>query len=436
MLRALGDRSIAPLATLPALAALSWLIMSRDYEYWRVDAGWAWMTWSVQAIIICPILGGVAAWIVSEKCRHGRLLWLASTGSGHRYLACSLLPTLAVGACFAVASGVVVAFALPPWSPFWGSWIVFGLINWTSSLLISIAVGALLGRFWPSRLAPAVASVGLWALAVGAGRLLGLGDLFNLDGASIPLVGYMPVFEVALNRLAVAILVVGVFGVLISPRALRARRAATRAGLGVLAVTLLAIAYAPGVLASTDDVRSNPHAAATSCASSASGSTSACVMPEAVVDPADLAEGFEKLNVAYEELDVVPWREYRQAIPYRHYRSVNGELKIGREERMTSFTLPVDGNPVTSAVLSTLVHPECAAPDGSDSLAWGEATSILLRWAGLSVGARAEELSRYISPHDPALQSFDTMTDSEQADYLRAALSAVEACDGSLLETL
>ncbi|MFE7508886.1 hypothetical protein [Promicromonospora sp. NPDC057488] len=432
----LGNRAWAPaLLVVPAALVLSVLLLHQDAALWRADAGWAWVNWSTQALVLAPLLGAATAWSTAQVLAHGRGDWTAATRRGPVYAVLPMVTGVATGLAVLLLTAVLVALLRDgPGDD--GAWFLPALATALCSVVTCVALGALAARIWPHPLVAGIVLVLEWGVSAGLVDAFGLGGLLGLEGASIPLAGYEFRLDLLANRAVVALLLLGLAVVVVVPRRWSAR-SAPRRGLAVALTLAVPFAlYAPGLFAATPDVQSDPAVTASSCQDAPDGGVTVCVMPGGEDALPDLVRGFGELDDARAALGLARLGEFRQRTPGEHFRRLDGSLRVSPEERASTFEVPTAGSAALPAAVSLTVQPECADGREEDEPEhWVEALVVLGWWTATSVGD-GSAVDEYVIPGDPIIARFEELGADARADYLRAALTAAGTCDLSAVPLL
>lgn len=425
----MSHRVWAPsLLVVPAALVLTFLLLQQDAELWLADAGWAWVNWSTQALVLAPLLGAATAWSTAEVTAHGRRDWTASTVRGQVYTVLPLVAGVATGLAVLLLTAAVVA-VLRDGAGDDMDWFLPALATALSSTVTCVALGAIVARIWPRQLVAGFVLVLEWAVSAGLADTFGMGGLLGLDGASIPLVGYEFRLDLLANRAMVALLLLGLAVVVVAPRRWSARSVARR-GLALgLALAVPFVVYGPGLLADTPEVQSDPTATASECLDAVDGGVRVCVLPGGERSLPDLVRSFGDLEAARAELGLAPVGEFRQRTPGEHFRRLDGRIDLEPDERVSTFEVPMTGSAALSAAVSLTVQPECAdGREEDDPEHWVEMLVVLGWWTATSI-ADSPEVNEYVLPGDPIIARFKELDAEARADYLRAALTAVGTCD-------
>jgi hypothetical protein len=232
------------------------------------------------------------------------------------------------------------------------------------------------------------------------------------------MVGYLPTDGIASHRVVAGLAVAALAAVALSPTALAVRAVRSRIALAATAVLAAGLVLGSGWFGESDDVRTDPGASATSCGPTAGG-LRLCVLP-----------GHED-QAAVRAVGLAGPDEYRETSPHDFYRRQDGELVLPVEQRLGAFSVSLLGDPRLDAPLSVLSPPECLAvpvpPQAEER--YRTAQAVLGHWAVLLVAGEDPV-------GGPTAQDFDRLAEREQADFVRAALPAVLACDAQRVPEL
>jgi hypothetical protein len=408
------------LLAVPGMILLALSVMQESFGQWRGEWGWAWSQWAAQAQLTAPMTAGLAAWLVHDARRAGRGEWLATTPRGGVLLRARVLAATLPAVSAATLTGAALPLVTGARGPM--EWPLLPAVSVLAALLGSAAVGGAVGRLLPKAIAAPLVVVLLWGVVVG---LVPLGTAWlRVGGAGHTLAGYEVVGSLPLHRVIATLLVscaaLAVLSARPPSRWSRGRRLfAAGAGLAAVAILLGSGWFTGG----TYDIRPDPAAAADACSST--GSTVVCAMPEHAAAGEAARPALVSMLEARRALGLVTPDTVTELTPH-DIDTADG--RRGRGDAPLRFTIdPFSANRDVDAVTSLVLPPTCFA--GQDGLTpeqfqiSDEAMRVLALWA--ATVARAPVPA---GMDDPAWLRFTALSPEAQAEWLRSAITAADAC--------
>jgi hypothetical protein len=408
------------LLAIPGMVLVALSVMQESFEQWSAEWGWAWSQWAAQVQLTAPMTGGLAAWLVYDARRAGRGEWLATTPRGGALLRRHVLAATVPAVVAAAATGAGLPFVVGARGAV--EWPLLPALSVAAAILGAAAIGGVAARLLSKAIAVPLVVVLLWGVVVG---LIPLGSAWlRVGGAGHTLAGYEVVGALPIHRAIATVAVMCTAVLVLSPRPPSRwtsvhRLSAVGAGLGVVAVLLGSGWFAGG----TYDIRPDPQAVADSCSST--GATVVCALPEHARAAQAARPAIVLILEARRALGIATPGTVTELAPH-DLASADG--RHGPDPASLAFTIdPFSETRNADAATSLVLPATCfAAQDGLSQEQFevsDDAKRVLALWASTVV--------RQPFPggqDDPAWVRFSALSPRAQADWLRSAITAADAC--------